>query len=699
MNTYPSLTGSFRRILPILCVALAFSTGCTEARAEKLKFTINRVLPLVDTDSGAGGDYSDIYVRLVVTPEGGTPIVTESPVITDVAPQQHVLVGYAFPVFSIPPRPVTIKWEIRDKDGSASFIMDQGSVVLPNNDEPWSGGSVGFADAFGEFKAQWVPDWAKLFGIVCDGENGCLDLAGVAEKIETMLENDPKVVKFGFRLSLGLVHYEHAEGIKRSTLDLPAMPNFAVTDRFNPASVTKTFTAVAILRAMEQEGVSIHQTIGTYLPSYWTKGSGINGITFQQLLAHTSGIRGSVSSFADLRSVVAAGVNVQDKIYAYANANYNLCRVLLAYIKGYQEVTPTSDVFGVSGVFTNFINTELLAPLGIPNAAWEPNLAVGTLFYSHTAGSVNQLSGTGFANRTLREGSGGIQLSLREISQLFTRMWTPGQFLSKPTLDKMKEFGMGGRMLSDPLDGPCFAKGGFYPLSGYGAEESSCVVRFGNGLTAVVMINGGVNAFDTLISAYNSSWYEPAVAASKHQVASRLAASAMQQAQLLPAAQLESAMQSYNPVPGSLLYFDPLGTLQLVPDRTQTNLQLTWNGTADPRVTDTIYHSTDLRHWTALERFTGRAGGGLNELLSPISRGGGFFRVGRSRAPDMDSLLDVLNRAPAAIPYPGTETSLGPELLASGLTLEGFAAGPSTSRTTWPPFDDRPHIRFEIDED
>lgn len=701
MNTLTPPTALVHRFPLLFFLLLVFPGTTPSVRAEKLQITITQVLPLVNTDAGGtAGDHADVYVHLTITPQGGTPLLATSPVVVDVLPQQKVLQGYSFPVFSVQPRPVRIAWEIRDRDTGDDHVMDQGLVNIPNNDEPWTGGSPGFTEAIGEFKAQWVPDWANLFGLVCDGENGCLDLQAVADKITDALDSHPNVIKFGFRLSLGLVHLEHAEGLKRSAADAPAMANFGMTDRFNPASVTKAFTAVAMLRAMDQEGVGLDQPIAPWLPSYWTKGPSTSNITFRQVLAHTSGIRGSVSTFAQLRTLIAAGVSPSDKVYFYANANYNLCRILLATIKGYQPINAISDTVGVSVMFTTFMNEELLAPLGIPNAAWEPNLANGALFYPHATGQpLSQLNGTGFKNRTLSEGSGGIQLSLREMSLLFTRMWISGQFLSKPMLDKMKELEMGGRMLSDPVDGPAFVKGGGYPLAGYGAEESRCVVRFGNGLTAVVMINGGVNAFETLIAAYNSSWYEPAAQPAHHQAVSRLSAAAMQLAQRIPAPELESVMASLHPLPGSVLYFDPLGLLRLVPDWTRTNVLLTWDAASDPRVLDTLYRSSDLRRWSVVGTFPGRVGGGVLEDLQLISGRGGYFRVGRARRPDTDSLIDVLNRAPAAIPFAGSETTLSRDLIATGLTLRGFAADRSTSRTSWPPLIDKPPIRLQIDSD
>ena len=516
----------------------------TIASAEKLRVTIKRALPLVNTDAnGAATDYPDLHVHVSVTPEGGTSQTAQTPVVADVPLQQAVLEGYAFPVFTVPARALQINWEIRDKDGQSHAVMDHGSVAIPLDGGSHAFGSVGFADAYGEFEAAWVPDWAKVFGVICDGENGCLDLEGMAQRIDQSLSGNPGVIKFGYRINIGLASLENAEGVKRSAAD-GQKSNFAVTDRFNPASVTKTVTAVALLRVLEKKGIDIHSSIATYLPTYWAKHSSIGSITFQQVLSHTSGFRGSFRTFDDLRDKVAAGGNSADKLYDYANMNYNLCRVLLVYASGYRETGfQALDGRDISSLFRDYIDSQILMPIGIPAAKWEPDLQSGALFYPYGSRvPIDALRGTGFANRTGSEGSGGIQLSIREISTFLSRMWIPGLYLSRDMLNKMRELEMGGRMLTDPLDGPAFVKGGFYPQCTYGAEESSCIVQFGNGLSVVCMINGRVNAFDTVIAAYNQSWYEPAKAAATYAMAMQAVESRIGTARRTPAASLQNTM-------------------------------------------------------------------------------------------------------------------------------------------------------------
>src|SRR5262249_19696014 len=68
-------------------------------------------------------------------------------------------------------------------------------------------------------------------------------------------------------------------------LDVPT-PDRAV---YEIGSVTKQFTAVAILQLVEQHKLSLDEDITTYLPNYPTHG---HKVTVRRLMDHTSGIAG-----------------------------------------------------------------------------------------------------------------------------------------------------------------------------------------------------------------------------------------------------------------------------------------------------------------------------------------------------------------------------------------------------------------------
>ncbi len=99
-----------------------------------------------------------------------------------------------------------------------------------------------------------------------------------------------------------------------SRRDLP-VANQSPTKEMNIASVSKTLTAVAVLRLLESRGLSIDSPIDPWLPPLWTRGpgvtSGLGGLTFEDVMKHKSGLNNNDGSrsydYASLRSAIAAG--------------------------------------------------------------------------------------------------------------------------------------------------------------------------------------------------------------------------------------------------------------------------------------------------------------------------------------------------------------------------------------------------------
>jgi teichoic acid D-alanine hydrolase len=66
--------------------------------------------------------------------------------------------------------------------------------------------------------------------------------------------------------------------------------------KFKIASITKTFTAVLIVKLYEQGKIDLNATIGKYFPEY--KGVGRDKVTIHQLLTYSSGIKNETEKLA-----------------------------------------------------------------------------------------------------------------------------------------------------------------------------------------------------------------------------------------------------------------------------------------------------------------------------------------------------------------------------------------------------------------
>jgi CubicO group peptidase (beta-lactamase class C family) len=84
----------------------------------------------------------------------------------------------------------------------------------------------------------------------------------------------------------GRIIYKKAFGMANAELNVAMKPEMV----FNIASITKQFTAVAVLQLTEQGKLSLQDEITKYLPDYPTGGQ---KITVENLLTHTAGIPGS----------------------------------------------------------------------------------------------------------------------------------------------------------------------------------------------------------------------------------------------------------------------------------------------------------------------------------------------------------------------------------------------------------------------
>src|SRR3954470_17004174 len=82
----------------------------------------------------------------------------------------------------------------------------------------------------------------------------------------------------------GKIIYRKAFGSADLQLNVPLNADMV----FNIASITKQFTAVAILQLVEQGKISVRDSVQKFVPGYPFKGY---TITIENLLTHTSGIR------------------------------------------------------------------------------------------------------------------------------------------------------------------------------------------------------------------------------------------------------------------------------------------------------------------------------------------------------------------------------------------------------------------------
>jgi CubicO group peptidase (beta-lactamase class C family) len=170
--------------------------------------------------------------------------------------------------------------------------------------------------------------------------------------------------------------------------------------------------------------------IANFLPQYWQKGTGVNGITFRDLLRHEAGFGSTISgtgsgNFAEAKSQIASGPSGSIKgAYTYKNANFAILRVLFATLTVTLSPAFTAPSFlGISDdvfwdaasaiAYQNYVNDNVFAPTMVDPRDFSAN-ANAALAYSTppVAPGAPIVDGPGGS------GQSGWHLSIGELARL-----------------------------------------------------------------------------------------------------------------------------------------------------------------------------------------------------------------------------------------------------------------------------------------
>ncbi|HUQ19333.1 MAG TPA: serine hydrolase [Gemmatimonadaceae bacterium] len=226
----------------------------------------------------------------------------------------------------------------------------------------------------------------------------------------------------------GRVVYERAFGMANLELAVP-MKTSAV---FSIASMTKQFTAVAVLQQVEKGTISLRDSVGKFLPTF---PDAYKGITIEQLLTHTAGVP-NAKSVATLLAMGRGWLSADQVIATFkdqpldfkpgSNSNYsNSGYQLLGYIM--EKVTGEP--------FPEFVETTLLKPAGMDHSLWGndmrvvPNRAYPYLFTRN--GIENAVNG----NVQIAWAAGAIQSTAEDFFKWHQAL-VAGKFISRAMLQK-----------------------------------------------------------------------------------------------------------------------------------------------------------------------------------------------------------------------------------------------------------------------
>lgn len=202
---------------------------------------------------------------------------------------------------------------------------------------------------------------------------------------------------------------EEAFGVSDFERSAPALPD----DGYGIGSVSKSFTAAAVLRLAEQGRVNLDDPVAAYLPDF-PFGS---RVTVRQLLEHRSGLPNLffLPDYAELAArsydrpsdVVELArtrpVSEPGATYAYNNLNYTA----LAWL--------VEEVAGVA--YEAFLDRELLSPLGLRGTGLLGSNAqpVAGVARGHDPVGVDGLQGERRTDRSILVGAGSMHSTARDL--------------------------------------------------------------------------------------------------------------------------------------------------------------------------------------------------------------------------------------------------------------------------------------------
>jgi CubicO group peptidase (beta-lactamase class C family) len=270
--------------------------------------------------------------------------------------------------------------------------------------------------------------------------------------------------------------------------------------RMHIASVSKFMTAVAMMKLLDEKGISYDAKIANYLPAYWAKGGNIGQISFRNLFTHTSGFATGTSSsdFIFMKTKVAQGVPGVGG-YSYENMNFGLCRILMAVINGNINVNMNFgamndqiwDIITVNA-YRSYVQTKVFTPSGVANASFDP-LANYPNALAYKFPNMNE-NGWDSGDLTSMAGGAAWRLSVNEVLKVMDNVRRRNTILPAAKAQLLLDSYFGIDQIIDTPAGKLYNKNGAW--SNNGRKEQSVIYFLPEGMELVVFVNSKIGAQD-----------------------------------------------------------------------------------------------------------------------------------------------------------------------------------------------------------
>lgn len=294
----------------------------------------------------------------------------------------------------------------------------------------------------------------------------------------------------------GLLHSAGKSGQARTAADAPATAQ-SPTKEMHVASVSKSITAIVVMKLLADKGLSADTLVAPYLPSDWVKGKGVELLTFKSFMTHQTGfdqngVKGS--DYASLREVIAK--DVATTAFNYNNANYGMLRVLAAGLIGIDPIDfPEFDAGSLTAAAFIIEAQSLYSGIGV-SVDCGPNDATQTIQYRFP-----DTGKAGYAEppRGLTCGGYGWHISAHEIANVMANLRYSSNLVPAASFAEMKANYLG---FMNPNWYGGFVNGKFGVYLGHGGDWGhgpggldSCYLMFPIVVESAVLINSNGGSY------------------------------------------------------------------------------------------------------------------------------------------------------------------------------------------------------------
>ncbi len=226
----------------------------------------------------------------------------------------------------------------------------------------------------------------------------------------------------------GKVLFEKAYGMANMELDVKMQPNHIL----RLGSITKQFTAVAMLMLVQAGKVNLDDDLTKYLPDYPTGG---RKITVAQLLNHTSGIK-SYTSMADFPKIWRTDMTVTELVDHFKNEPFDFEPGERWEYNNSAYILAGAIIEKVSGMtYAAFLEQNIFEPLGMTDTHYDVSSKVVPRRVPGYGRGEAGVENAEFLSMTLPYAAGSLMSTVADLGKWDEALYTE-KLVKKPLLEK-----------------------------------------------------------------------------------------------------------------------------------------------------------------------------------------------------------------------------------------------------------------------